>query len=207
MSYEFDFINNLINITNPQTDVTIQELINEIREVEDDLYNIQYHQIAEATGKQDLGGGVAVGITLELLNDWQLKFWEGNYVAKITGGNLVGGIAGDPVAYSAGVQVVIIQSAASTVVTVGDGPLTSEQNTQLMATALETTAQSIKSTTDTIDWTDIDQIVLDTANIDIIRKLTGNKVTKSGNIITIFQDDNVTPFRQYNLSDGGRVLV
>jgi hypothetical protein len=55
------------------------------------------------------------------LDDWQLCFPPGNYIAKVAGGNLIGGIAGDPIAYSAGVQTLLIQSAASTVVTVSGG--------------------------------------------------------------------------------------
>jgi hypothetical protein len=53
------------------------------------------------------------------LGDWQLSFPVGNYVATVAGGNFVGGPGGDPIAYSAGVQTLIIQSAASTVVTAG----------------------------------------------------------------------------------------
>lgn len=65
------------------------------------------------------------------------------------------------------------------------------------ALALESTAQAIKAKTDTIDWNDVEEIL----------KLTGNKVTKSGNIITIYEDDGTTPWRRYDLSNGGRVQV
>lgn len=43
--------------------------------------------------------------------------------------------------------------------------------------------------------------------VQIIEKLTGNKVTKSGDIITIYETDGITPWRQYNLASGGRVQV
>jgi len=55
------------------------------------------------------------------LGSWQLRFPSGNYVARVAGGNLVGGPSGDPIAYTAGVQTLLIQSAASTVVTTGGG--------------------------------------------------------------------------------------
>lgn len=42
--------------------------------------------------------------------------------------------------------------------------------------------------------------------LDLI-KLTGYKVTKSGDIITIYEADESTPWRQYNLASGGRVEV
>jgi hypothetical protein len=116
-----DWDNKQILVTSPQTDVLAQDLIDFIRAAEDDEEGIVVPQIAAASGKESLGGSVATGITLELLDDWQLKFWAGSYTATISGGNLIGGIAGDPVAYTAGVQVVIIQSAASTIVVTGSG--------------------------------------------------------------------------------------
>lgn len=42
--------------------------------------------------------------------------------------------------------------------------------------------------------------------LDIL-KLTGNKVTKDGEIITIYEDDEVTVWKQFDLTDGGRVEV
>ena len=71
-----------IFITSPQTVVTIQELINEIRDYEDNLDFTDYKSIANATGKQDLGGNVLVGITLELLDGWRIQFesrWENEF--------------------------------------------------------------------------------------------------------------------------------
>jgi hypothetical protein len=117
-----DWDNKQILVTSPQTDVLVQDLIDFIRnDIEPCCEGITYHRSPAASGKESLGGSVATGITLELLDDWQLKFWAGSYTATISGGNLIGGIAGDPVAYTAGVQVVIIQSAASTIVVTGSG--------------------------------------------------------------------------------------
>ena len=132
MAYSFDFEDKIINVLNPQTDVDVQDLYDACRQAEDSETGIQYEKITSASGKESLGSGVAVGLTIELLG-WQLRFWEGNYIAKITGGNLVGGPGGDPVAYSAGVQVLLIQSAASTVVQVNMGSgLSQDEHDQLM---------------------------------------------------------------------------
>jgi hypothetical protein len=109
-------------------------LINAIRAQEASDTGVLYQQIATASGKEDLGSGVAVGLTVNLISPWQVKFWAGNYIAKIAGGNLVGGLEGDPVAYSAGVQVLLVQSAASTVVTNSTGSgLSVEQSDKLMS--------------------------------------------------------------------------
>jgi len=134
MAITFDHAAFLINITNPQNTLSCQDLINAIRDEEASATGVDYPQIATASGKEDLGSGVAVGITVNLLEPWQVKFWAGNYIAKISGGNLVGGLAGDPVAYSAGVQVLLVQSAASTVVTLSTGSgLSTEEHDKLFA--------------------------------------------------------------------------
>jgi hypothetical protein len=255
-----DWENQLINVTSPQTDVLVQDLIDFIRTEEPSSDGIAYSKVADATGKDSLGGATSTGITLTLLDNWQLKFWDGNYTATISGGNLLGGPSGDPVAYTAGVQVVVIQSAASTLVVTGSGvspsditdiadavwdeaiaqhlaigstgeklndagaagsPPTVEQIADavwdeaaaahvvggsfgaLLALILNDTESSIPALISAVDGK-IDSIQ---AVVDIIVRLTGNKVTASGDIITIFEADGVTPWRQYDLANGGRVQL
>lgn len=151
MAYAFDHINNRVEITFPQNGVDVQDLVDAIRAEEASERGIAYDTIARASGKESLGEGVKVGLTVELLGNWQLHFWEtdGGYIAKIAGGNLVGGPGGDPVAYSAGLQVLLLQSASSTVVEVtsggGGAGLSQDEHDRLMSCALEATAQSIRS--------------------------------------------------------------
>ncbi len=132
MAYIFDFTAQIIDITSPQVEVIIQDLLNEIRDAEYSVLGMVYPKIANATGKDDLGGGVATGITLTLEPNWQLRFWSGSYTASITGGNLVGGLAGNPVAFTAGVQIRLVQSAASTLIA-GGSALTAEEHNKLMS--------------------------------------------------------------------------
>jgi hypothetical protein len=184
MAYLFDFENQIINITSPQTDVDIQELINEIRTQEATEQGIAYGKIADASGKEDLGGSV-----VELLG-WQLKFWEGSYIAKISGGNLVGGISGDPVAYSAGVQTLLIQSAASTVVQVSSGSgLSIEEHNQLMA--LDTDAIP------TAVWSEEDR----GEKLDFVHDIEGGKWTIAGDQMIFFKSDNLTEIARFDLYD------
>jgi hypothetical protein len=133
MSFTFDFLDSFIEVGGGQTEVDVQDLIDAIREAEASETGMTYSQIATASGKESLGGGVGVGITVELQDDWQLHFETGAYIATVRGGNLVGGPGGDPIAYSAGVQVLLIQSAASTVVEVGQSGLTPEESDALLA--------------------------------------------------------------------------
>ena len=113
----------VIQIDSPQTSVTIQDLVNQIREYEDDLDNLDYGQICNAFGKQSLGGGSYVGITLELINDWRIQFearaGPDTVLWSVTGGNLVATntYSNNPIKPSAFTQVVISQSSSPTIIT------------------------------------------------------------------------------------------
>lgn len=114
--FTFDFSTSLINVDNGVVDVECISLYTAIKLAQASEEGIQYERIAQGSGLSDLGPGVQVGLTVELLGSWQLQFPNGNYIARVGGGNLIGGPGGDPIAYSAGVQTLLIQSAASTVV-------------------------------------------------------------------------------------------
>ena len=176
MAHQFDFINSIVNITEPQVIVNIQELLNDIRSAEETESGIQYPKIANASGKESLGGGVSVGVTVELLGDWQLKFWETGGIVKISGGNLVGGPGGDPIAYTPGVQALLIQSAAGTVVTVSTGSgLSAEESAKLMALP---TPQAI--------WAENQA----GAKLDFIHKVEGGNWTLVGDQMVFFDVNN-----------------
>ena len=119
--FTFDFATSLINVDAGYVTVDCIYLYNACKIAQASEEGIIYDRIAAGSGLNDLGGGVLVGLTIELLGNWQLCFPAGNYIAKVAGGNLIGGIAGDPIAYSSGVQTLLIQSAASTVVTISGG--------------------------------------------------------------------------------------
>lgn len=59
----------LIFVAAPSTSITIQDLIDTLRFLEERPWEgLVFPQIIEAAGKEDLGGGVKVGITAKLLN-------------------------------------------------------------------------------------------------------------------------------------------
>lgn len=101
----------------PQADaqpLTLQALIDAIRDEEASERGIAYDQIADAAGKDGLGGGVMTGITVNLRSTWLLEFVSGSYQATLTGGNLADAMAriyntGSP-------QVLVNSSAAATVI-------------------------------------------------------------------------------------------
>lgn len=119
--FTFDFSGSRILIDAGVTDVDCGDLYTAIKLAQASEEGIIYDRIGSGSGLNTLGPGVQVGLTVELLGSWQLRFTIGNYAARIAGGNLIGGPGGDPIAYTAGVQVLLIQSAASTVVTTSGG--------------------------------------------------------------------------------------
>lgn len=115
MALTFDHSTSLIGV--PALDaqpLLIQDLINQIRDEEASERGIVHDQIADASGKANLGGGVYTGITVELLGTWKLSFATGSYQALVDGGNLAEGL--DRIANTGSPQVVLRSSAAATLV-------------------------------------------------------------------------------------------
>jgi len=119
--FTFDFAGSRLLVDVGAVDVSVLDIYDAAKVARATEEGILYDAIATGSGLVDLGGGTAVGLTVALVGSWQVKFPEGNYIARVSQGNLVGGPGGDPIAYSAGVQTLLIQSAASTVVTTGEG--------------------------------------------------------------------------------------
>ncbi len=109
--FTFQFGTTLIEVDSGVTDVDCSALYDAIKLAQASEEGIIYDRIGSGTGLNTLGPGVQTGLTVELLGNWQLKFPTGNYIARVAGGNLIGGPSDDPIAYSAGVQALLIQSA------------------------------------------------------------------------------------------------
>jgi len=114
--FTFNFDTSLVAVDSGITDVDCSTFYDAIKLAQASEEGIVYDRIGKGSGLDTLGPGVQVGITVELLGSWQLYFDPGNYIARVAGGNLIGGPGGDPIAYSAGVQALLIQSANATVV-------------------------------------------------------------------------------------------
>ncbi len=94
MALTFDHASQRISVTSPQVSLSCQDLINAIREEEASERGIAYDPIAQASGKDDLGGGVSTAITVFLLDNWQIGWYAGSYTATI-GGAAATIVAGD----------------------------------------------------------------------------------------------------------------
>ena len=133
--FTFDFVVSRIDVDAGVQDVDCATLYTAIKAAQASEEGIIYDRIGRGSGLNNLGPGVQVGLTVEVLGNWQLRFPAGNYIARIAGGNFIGGPGGDPIAYTAGVQTLLIQSAASTVVTEGGGGLTQADVTEAVLEA------------------------------------------------------------------------
>lgn len=125
----FDFYNSIIEVPAPDTSLDMQFLINQIRDTEDELApGLNFSKIADASGKDDLGGSVATAITVRLLDNWRVRFearpGPTTVQCTIAGGNLVGGPGGNPIAPSAYTQVIQLASASGVIAT----PTTASEN-------------------------------------------------------------------------------
>jgi hypothetical protein len=124
VAIEFDRVNRFVLITAPQTTVTTQAIYDACKDYEDEPGNLDLAQLCEAFGKQDLGGGVLVAITLVMLNGWRVKFEDRAGPVyeqmRISGGNIVANYTGspdynqNPVAPSSFTQVFIAASSSGT---------------------------------------------------------------------------------------------
>lgn len=112
----------IIQVDSPQTALDIQDLLNQIRTYEEKLINLDYGTIANAYGKQSLGGGSFIGITLELINNWRIAFearsGPGTDLCTVSGGNIVAinDYSNNPIYPTAFTQVVISQSSSPTLI-------------------------------------------------------------------------------------------
>lgn len=114
----------LVKITSPTTEVTIQELVNTIRDWEDETPALNYNKVIDAVGKADLGAGVVSGIILTLGNEWRIKFWNGVVQGIIKDGTIVptSGYNGNPIESTGGNDSIIVLNQIGGVITqVGSG--------------------------------------------------------------------------------------
>ena len=119
----------IIEVDAPQTEVTVQDLVNQIRDYEDNLVNMDIKRIADITGKDSLGGGNFTGITLKLLHDWRVRFEDRCGPTfeqmRVSGGNLIATnvYCNNPIATSSFTQVTVELSLSPSITGTNDEDL------------------------------------------------------------------------------------
>jgi len=133
----FDRDIKVMTVSLPDTSITCQEIYDQCRDYEDNQTNLDILTLVTGAGKDDLGGGESVGITITLINDWRLAFaarpgptWVS---CTVFGGNLVAvnAYSNNPVYPTAYTQVQIRQSTSPSAIETGVSGLTAEESAQL----------------------------------------------------------------------------
>jgi hypothetical protein len=123
MSISIDFISSprIITVLTPTVSITMQELVNSVRDIEDELLDLEYEHIIDASGKENLGGGVFVGISVTLRNAklaFEARLGPGYTQCNATGGNLVAvdeyGAVMSPIQPTAFTQIILTSSSSAT---------------------------------------------------------------------------------------------
>ena len=167
MAIAVNYSTEQIDITDPTTSVDVQDLVDTIRAAEATEEGIVHAHILEAAGKDDLGDNISVGITAELQNDWQVKFADGMGRVTIHNGNLIGGLSGDPIAITTGVNVKQIMCADATIIT-PEAEWTASEKSDLIASMSRALGLSFENSyrhSITYDATDTDKVL--TEQLDV----------------------------------------
>lgn len=117
----FELSPRIATIPLPITDVTVQDLVDTLRDIEDEPSSMSYAKLLDATGKVAIGDDF-VGITM-VLNNLKIAFAARGgpsfIQCRIDGGNTAAidsvGDPLDPIEPTAFTQVVIAQSSSATI--------------------------------------------------------------------------------------------
>lgn len=180
-----------------------------LRDLEDNIEGMPFPRTHKHNTEVTLGSLVLARV-IEIVNGYTITFEDGNYAVDIVGAN--NNIA-DAVNLNQ-VQVRSYNSAGLIKVTSGSG-LSTEEHDQLMQIENPPSQNLDDYKADVSELAtisaNIDTIITSLTNIDlmivVIQKLTGNKVTKVGDVITIYENNGTSVWRRYNLANGGRVQV
>lgn len=137
LTFDWESSPRVITVLAPSTTLNLQDLVDTCRVTEAYMENMTFPTIIAAAGKDNLGGGLLVGITATLQN--AVVAFEARTGPTYTQCNVVGGnlVAVDsfssnisPIQPTAFTQVITTASSSSTLIT-GGSALTTEQAQQL----------------------------------------------------------------------------
>lgn len=150
----FDLTNQEINISSDYDTLEVQEINDVIREAEASSIGSVFSRICDTSGKEELDTdtGVSVGITLELLDNWVIYSEKTSGVFKVYGGNLLRSDGADPFKANTLITYVVVQSAASTIVSISSGSgLSTEEHNRLFALPTKTLTDAQETQLETIE--------------------------------------------------------
>ena len=140
ITVNWDLSPRIIEVAITSTSLDMQDLVDTIRFLEYDMPNLDMTHLLNCSGKEALGGGILVAITVQLLNA-KIKFADRggpSYIqCTVGGGNLVAvdenGDEMDAIQSSNYTQVIVLRSSAGVIAETGVSGLTQEESDQLLA--------------------------------------------------------------------------
>jgi len=121
VTIDFESSPRIITVAAPSVEITMQDLVDTVRTIEARADAIDNDHVLDAAGKQSLGGGVLVGITVTLRNAklaFEARGGPTYEQCNISGGNLVAvddvGSPMSPIEPTAFTQIVLANSSSAT---------------------------------------------------------------------------------------------
>lgn len=105
MGINVDFYQEVVYITSPTTNVTVQELYDAMRAAEDTEEGLAFGApvksvtdgFVDGEGEADVGGGFTNPLTITLDSNWYIEFWDGVSLGTVADGNISGGKDSRPI--------------------------------------------------------------------------------------------------------------
>jgi hypothetical protein len=114
----------IVTVLAPAFSITIQDLVDQIRDIEDEIAELEYAHLLDASGKDTLSTGIVSGITAKLLNGklaFEARPGPGFVQCTVSGGNVVAvDGAGNPmmaIETTAYTQVVVLNQVGGVIAT------------------------------------------------------------------------------------------
>ena len=190
-------ITKIVSITSPTTEVTIQQLVNAIREWEDNYEEgMLYKKVIDAVGKADLGGSVYTAITMTLSSDWQIQFWAGVTLGFVKAGNLVGGVGDVPIKATGGSDTIVVLNQVGGIIAVSGSGITEQDKLDIADRVWDETTTG-HDTSDTFG-----KYTMDIKSFtEFIDNIEGGRWKIISNQMIFYKADNVTEIARFNLLD------
>jgi hypothetical protein len=187
MGYTFNGSTKIVSLTSGTTILDVRDIYSRWKDwvISDGANFLPAFQVVGGDPIDEIAG-VYVTSYFFLTNGWRIRPQEANHKLNVVNGILLTIEGTDPFLSTLGTYNVLVlysQPIKSETVSTGGGGATPAQI-----------------------WSYTDRTLTD-GNITSINKMVSNKVSRSGDTITIYEDDGVTVWRQYDLADGGRSLI
>lgn len=206
MPIVLDYVNELIKITSPTTEVDGQTLHDFVQDAGAAPEGSLHPWIDQADPQADTeilypdgkiedpgNPGVFSQIILRLNARWQIQFWGGSGYTRIFGAKFVGGVGGQPMLASgtAG-DITVMESPVDGVTVVSGSGVTAGDVTDIAEAVWE------EAVVDHLTAGSFGEL------LQAVESMTIGKVTRVGDIFTVYKRDDITVFRTYDLSDRER---